>query len=681
MNLPWKKSWIFPRNAGNGGSGSNGSATSYRRVLLVNPLMEMMGAEFMMEDVPIRLEYLAAYVRKYVDRVEVIDLNRETRPFRYFLHAMQPDLVGITANYMSVHNSALELAAIAKQDGIDVVIGGYQATAMADEFAINPDIDFVVRGEGEATLLDIVQKKPLHTIQGISYSIDGQLIKNEDRPLIEDLDTIPFPERNLRKKAYSSPFMDLESDGSTAYDMIITSRGCSGKCKFCTEPLMSHGIQRYRRPEKVIEELEEIVELHRGKKRLRVSISDPNFGGSVKVAEELCDRLIDFRAKCDTDLHFFISVRTSTIANHKKLAQKMVKAGMDYVFVGMESPNSKDLQAMAKAGCSREKQELAAKYLNDSGAAVMSNFLLGLPGQTEEDILGLVDYAKSLDLTDCYFSVMIPLPGSKLYDEAKQNNLLLEEDFTKYRLWDTVIRHDKLSRSKIRELCIRCNAKWYDDLLLQQEYRRFRQNGKRKKKLHVYAGKFKVLAGFLSFIGTSAGEEFADLDPATFVKDMPNPRLREFTQEMGIHNIIEMGRFLKILGKQKIQVCLQLKSQEDVSWVAKTGPAGVEYLDAINGSADDLSVAINIPLDNGSLSPKTIVKRMLRDNPDFKSRLNLTRLLAAAGSEVASYYLDKTIEDIHSKTHGLVRYLIHRPSTKRGSRLVGSYLSSSVVRP
>jgi anaerobic magnesium-protoporphyrin IX monomethyl ester cyclase len=617
--------------------------------------MEMMGAEFMMEDVPIRLEYLAAYIRKYVDWVEVIDLNRESRPFHYFLHAMRPDLVGITANYMSVHNSALELAEIAKLEGIDVVIGGYQATAMADELAVNPNIDFVVRGEGEATLLDIVQKKPLDTIQGISFSKNGQLIRNADRPLIEDLDTIPFPERALRKNAYNSPFMDLESDGSTAYDMIISSRGCFGKCKFCTEPLMSHGVQRYRRPEKVVEELREIVKIHQGKKRLRVSISDPNFGGSVKVAEELCDRLIDFRATCDTDLHFFISVRTSTIANHKRLAKKMVKAGMDYVFVGMESPKAEDLQAIAKAGCSREKQELAAKYLEDSGAAVMSNFLLGLPGQTEQDILGLVDYAKSLDLTDCYFSVMIPLPGSKLYDEAKQDNLLLEEDFTKYRLWDTVIRHDKLSRSKIRELCIRCNAKWYDDLLLQQEYRRYLQSGARKKKLHVYAGKFKVLAGFLSFIGTSAGEEFADLDPAMFVMDMPNPRLRKFTQEMGIHNMLEMGRFLKILGKQKIQVRLQLQSQEDVSWVAKTGPKGVEYLDAINGSADDLSIAINIPIGNGSLSPKAIIRRILKDNPDFKSRLNLTRLFAAAGSEIASYYLDKTVENIRCKSHDLVQ--------------------------
>ncbi|MBW1870788.1 MAG: B12-binding domain-containing radical SAM protein, partial [Deltaproteobacteria bacterium] len=413
MDLPWKKAWIFPRKTRNNNSGSNGSTTSYRRILLVNPLMEMIGAEFLMDDVPIRLEYLAAYIRKHVDWVELIDFNQGARPFSYYLQKMQPDLVGITANYMSVHKSTLELAAIAKLYGVDVVVGGYQATATADEMAQDPNIDFVVRGEGEATLLEIIQKKPLDTILGISYSKDGQLIKNEDRPLIEDLDSIPFPERALRKKPYVSPFMDLECDGSTGYDMIISSRGCWGKCTFCTEPLMSHGTQRYRRPEKVIEELEEIVALHKGKKRLRISISDPNFGGSVKVTEELCDHLIKFRARCDIDINFFISVRTNTVANHKRLAQKMALAGMDYVFVGMESPNKKDLQAIAKGGCSREKQEQAAKYLKDNGTAVMSCFLLGLPGQTEEDVLGLVDYGRSLGLTDCWFSVMTPLPGSR----------------------------------------------------------------------------------------------------------------------------------------------------------------------------------------------------------------------------------------------------------------------------
>ena len=388
----------------NGRNGNNGRSTggggTFRRVLLVNPPMESMGGEFMLEDIPIRLEYLAAFIRPHVDEVTIVDLTRDKRPLSYFLKKYQPELVGITANYISAHRNTLQAATVAKRYGAQVVVGGYQVTALPDEFAAHQDIDFVVRAEGEQTLLEIVQRKALDQILGLSYFDGAKVVHNDDRPMLADLDELPFPERDRRLKPYNLTFMDLESDVSTAYDMIITSRGCHGRCKFCTEPMMSHGKQRYRRPEKVIEEMAEIVALHRGKKRLRVSISDPNFGGKPKVAEEICDRLIEFRKTCPIDLHFFISVRTSTIANHPRLVEKMVKAGIDYAFVGMESPKQEHLNAISKGTDTQEKQERAVRYLKENGASIMTCFLLGLPGQTEQDCWDMLDYAKRLELED-----------------------------------------------------------------------------------------------------------------------------------------------------------------------------------------------------------------------------------------------------------------------------------------
>jgi anaerobic magnesium-protoporphyrin IX monomethyl ester cyclase len=656
MRMPFTQSRSPRHTMTPRGPHSRARGGPYRRVLLINPPMEMIGAEFLMDDIPIRLEYLAAYIRPHVEDVVVLDLTVITKPLEYFLKRFAPDLVGIGVNYVSVHKNAQALAGIARRFGADVVVGGYEATALAEEFATHPDVDVVVRGEGEATLLELVQGRPLDEIEGISFVRDGVVTHTADRDLLEDLDTIPFPERERRIKPPDSPFMDLECDGGTAYDMIITSRGCWGTCKFCTEPIMSRGTQRYRKPEKVIEELEQLVKLHLGKKRLRVSISDPNFGGNPRIAEELCDQLIEFRRRSPIDLHFFISVRTSTIATRPRLVEKMTRAGMDYVFVGMESPRAEDLKEISKGGGGRAKQEQAAKLLNDNGAAVMSCFLMGIPGQTEDDILSMVDYAKGLELTDCYFSIMTPLPGSRLYDEARESGELLETDPTKYKLWDMVIKHDKVSRSKMRELCIRCNAKWYDDLLLKQEYRRWQASG-RKKKLHVYSKKFRVLAGFFGNLGTSAtsdnASEFADLDPATFVMDMPNPELRRFTEQTGVHNILEMRRFLKLLGKQKLQVSLQFDGRESVSWVMKTNGDGVEYVDAIEGSTDDPTIAINIPLNNGGPTARSVLVGMLRDNPGLKSRINLARLVTATGSEVLAGVVDGWRETLRYKTHRL----------------------------
>jgi len=179
----------------------------YRRVLLINPPMEMIGAEFLMDDIPIRLEYLAAYIRPHVEDVVVLDLTVIKKPLEYFLKRFNPDLVGIGVNYVSVHKNAQALAGIARRYGADVVVGGYEATALAEEFATHPDIDVVVRGEGEATLLELVQGRPPDEIDGVSFARDGQVTHTADRELLEDLDTIPFPERERRIKPPDSPFV------------------------------------------------------------------------------------------------------------------------------------------------------------------------------------------------------------------------------------------------------------------------------------------------------------------------------------------------------------------------------------------------------------------------------------------------------------------------------------------
>src|SRR5437773_5247593 len=112
---------------------------SFSAGIVSQPPMTSIGAEFMMEDVPLRLEYLAAYVRADVDLVEVLDLANGTGKMRAALKRFKPDLVGISINYISTHRNGLALARLAKAAGIPVVVGGYQATAMATQFAEHPD--------------------------------------------------------------------------------------------------------------------------------------------------------------------------------------------------------------------------------------------------------------------------------------------------------------------------------------------------------------------------------------------------------------------------------------------------------------------------------------------------------------------------------------------------------------
>ncbi|HOX44340.1 MAG TPA: radical SAM protein [Myxococcota bacterium] len=605
----------------------------YRRLLLVNPQQDAIGAEFMMADTPLRLEYLAAYVRPHVEHVVMVDLIKEKKPLSYFLEKHRPDLVGVTLNYISTHRTALLVAAEAKRYGADVVFGGYLATALAAEFAAEPDVDFVVRGEGELTLRELVEGRPLTDILGLSYGRDGRLVHNEHRPHIEDLDSLPFPERHLRRHEYGLPFADLDPDANTAYEMIITSRGCWGRCTFCTEPGMSRGKQRYRSPDNVIAEIEQLVALHRGK-RLRLHIADPNFGGNLRITHELCDKLIEFRRRCKTEVNLFVTVRTTTVANHPDLVEKLCAAGVDYVFVGMESPKKEDLKLIHKGDGDGEKQAQAVRFLREHGAAVMSCFLLGLPSQTEQDVFEMLDYARSLELEDAYFAVMCPLPGSQLYAETKARGDLLEPDHRKWKLYDLVIRHDHLSPEKMRELCVRCNSKWYDDLMLPQRYRRWQRDG-RKRKLHDFAAKFGILVGFFEFLGNNQ-DELSKLDTYMLVKEMPNPRLRAFTSAHPLQDILEMDRFLKILGDQKLQVTLRFTEGREVSWVLEAVGGQVRYVDCIAGHVSDATVSILVDLQQGSPAPRAVVKQILADHASWRARLDLARLVAAVASEVGA---------------------------------------------
>lgn len=608
---------------------------TYRRVLLVNPTMDAIGAEFMMEDVPLRLEYLAAYIRPRAERVEVVDLIKEKRPLAYFLRKCRPDLVGVTLNYISVHRAALQIAAEAKQYGADVVFGGYLATALAAEFAAEPDVDFVVRGEGELTLDDLVAGRPREQVLGLTWRRGSAVVHNDHRPGIEDLDRLPFPERNRRRYRYHLPFADLEPDAGTAYEMIITSRGCWGKCTFCTEPMMSRGRQRYRSPANVIAEIEQIARLHRGK-RLRLVIADPNFGGDLRIANELLDRLIEFRESSGTKVNLFVTVRTSTLANHPDLVRKFGTAGVDFVFVGMESPRAEDLKAIRKGSGAAAMQEQAVRLLREEGIAIMSCFLLGLPNQTEQDIFDMVRYARSLDLEDAYFAVMCPLPGSQLYNETKGRGDILVPDHRKWKLYDLVIRHDHFGPEKMREICVRCNSMWYDDLMLPQLYRRRVRGGFRKRRLFDHAGRFTILMGFFAFLGDQR-DALSSLDTFMLVRELPNERLRAFTASHPVHEFLEMGRFLRLLGNQKLQVTLCFSGGREVSWVLATAGGGVGYIDCIHGHVADATVSINVDLRSGSPAPGALFRRILADNRGWRRRLYLARLgMAVAGEACAA---------------------------------------------
>ena len=160
---------------------------SFKRIVLVKPRGRK-GLSFLYDVIPIGLEYIVASIEKDVDDVHIIDMELEDQPFQYFLDVFDPDLVGISMSATD-HNEGLRLAKITKKNGATTVLGGYHPTAIPDELLSHPQVDIIVRGEGELTVKELVQKGSPEGVLGISFKKGKQIIHNPDRPPIGDLDS------------------------------------------------------------------------------------------------------------------------------------------------------------------------------------------------------------------------------------------------------------------------------------------------------------------------------------------------------------------------------------------------------------------------------------------------------------------------------------------------------------
>jgi len=612
---------------------------TYKRVLLVKPKGRS-GLGFALDLIPIGLEYIAASIENVVEDVHIIDMELEQHSFKYFLELFRPDLVGITMSATD-HDEGLLLAKIAKENGIATVLGGYHPTLAPDELLSHPQVDMVVRGEGEHTMKELVQKGYPKGVLGVSYKEDGKAIHNEDRSAIKDLNSLPFPARHLRGHKYN----DMNRRGREG-DVICTSRGCWGRCSFCCEPVMNKSYQRFRSPENAMKELLEIVSLHNGKP-LQILVVDPNFMGDPERIDRLCDLLQEHKL----NIRFSVMTRVDSIAKYPQLIKKMCDNGfLDYE-LGIESPKLKDLKNTRK-GITLEMQKKAVKILRDNGASASGTFVIGLSGQTEEEIKEFPVYAKELGLMNAAFGIATPFPGTEFYNSLDKKGLIVERDWTKYDEMHSVFKLDGISRKRLEELETYCMARfWTLNTLLD-----------RAKVLQKRSGKKTTLKDFLGDIfekvtfGRNAG---CDLRKGEFenhleavLEAIVDAESEEKERKIGAHNVIEMSRFLGILGSQKIQCTFTYEEQPPVSYIMKTRRSSsctVEFMKTISGKQNDATISVNIDLngvinsvnDDLSFNPIWSFIFLVRSARNLKGVWNVFRLCAAVSIDFAITFLDE----------------------------------------
>ena len=393
--------------------------------------------------------YLAGMVKNDVDSitipVSIIGIN-PFRDFERYLRTHKADMVGISS-MTGAYNNALEFAKIAKKHHLYVVMGGYHPTALPDGVLKSPYVDAVIRGEGELTFKELVNEGPSEDVRGLSFKNNGNVFHNPDRDVIANLDEVPHPLREIRPKRFGNKGDDY------SIDTIYTSRGCRIKCSFCSNDMVNKN-WRYRSPENVIEELKMI---HSTKKRKILKLWDANLLTDVDRVERIVDLMFENNL---TNFKIWTESRATDIIKAERIMKKLHDIGLRNMSLGIESPNLETLKRVGK-GTTPQACERAIEIMRDHRIRVQGYFIIGHLNETIEDIKRYPEYARMTGVKQAIFMVMTPYPGTRTYNEYKNENAINSYNWDMYNNFGTVIEPNKIDMKTLKKAAVYCWARFY----------------------------------------------------------------------------------------------------------------------------------------------------------------------------------------------------------------------------
>ncbi|MGY4706310.1 B12-binding domain-containing radical SAM protein [Candidatus Bipolaricaulota sp. J31] len=361
------------------------------------------------------------------------------------------DLVGISVltnlapRAYRIARKVKEIAAETKRR-IWVVMGGPHASFLPEE-ALRAGADFVIRHEGEESLPLLVKylrgrgDRELEEIPGLSYRKGEEIVHNPGRPLVRDLDSLPFPNFSLIKGAERMNIVPFQ-----------TSRGCPHDCEFCSVVQMFGRKIRYRSPEGVIEGLKRIKEAFPGR---HVFFVDDNFSAHTERALSLLEAM----ARARLGISWSVQERVS-VGGKPEVLRLMRETGCTRLYMGIESFNPEVLREWGK-GQTPEEIEEAIRKIHREGLLVHGMFVLGGDTDTPETIRHTVRKAIELGIDTAQFFVLVPPPGTRLYQRLDREGRIFDKDWAHYNGHYVVFRPKNMSPWELQALVLWAYRKFY----------------------------------------------------------------------------------------------------------------------------------------------------------------------------------------------------------------------------
>lgn len=409
------------------------------RVLLVNPPTPSLPGSF---TPPLGISYVAAYLEAKGFQVAIYDMpimDLGVQDFRKFLRENPFQAVGMTA-FTTTLPSTFKLARVAKavDPNIVTMVGGPHPTLDATGvIETEPAVDFAVRGEGELTTFELLSavangRNGFSEIKGIAYRENGKAVLTQTRPLVENLDSLPFPAKHLLPmKIYQQ---------QDCPDRIIAGRGCPYRCTFCACPAIWSNSFRRRSLENVLEEIEQSMGRY-GARWFR--FADDTFTVQTKYVLDFCkainDRGLSFKWDC--------YARIDTV--NETLLEVMKEAGCWMMYFGVESADPAILKNVGKK-ITPERAKEAIAMANRAGIKVVASFILGLPGETRDTIRKTIEFAQDPNIDEAAFSILTPYPGTEIAANLAQYGIqIVDPNYENWHQAAAVISSGGISQAEL----------------------------------------------------------------------------------------------------------------------------------------------------------------------------------------------------------------------------------------
>ena len=381
---------------------------------------------------PLGILYLAAVLKER--GIEVSVLDQPAKGFTIeetvkWVEKENPDILGFSTFASSGRTAALISNEVKKKNpNIVIVFGNYYATFNPERILRKyPSVDIIARGEGENIVIDLVNclrnKGKLKEVLGITFRNKNGVISTLDHPLIRDLDSLPFPDRNLIDVEYHSMVVGANV-APNKFTSIVSSRGCVYRCRFCSCRQFARTTWRSRSVKNIMEELHFLAS--EGYKQF--IFVDDSFTLNQKRVIKLCRSM----RKEKIDMEWICEGRVDNCSY--EMLREIAKAGCKVMYFGIESANQRILNYYNKQ-ITPQQSKTAVKAARKAGIdVIMGSFIVGAPDETRGEIQNTIEFAKQIPIDFPQFNILGVYPGTDIWNELEMKGLINKGEY-----WETGI--------------------------------------------------------------------------------------------------------------------------------------------------------------------------------------------------------------------------------------------------